>query len=248
MQVLEYILQLTERRKAHFTLLDPGKLEPRRAAELARGAIAGGTDALMVGGSAGIEQGHLDECVRAVREVADEAGIPVILFPGDVSGISAHAHAIFFMSLLNSRNPYYITGAQALGAHAVKRAGIEPVPMGYIIVEPGGAVGWVGDARPIPRSKPELAAGYALAAQYLGMRLVYLEAGSGAELPVPEEMIAVVKRTVEVPLIVGGGIRSGEQARRAAEAGADVIVTGTAVESGDAERKVREFVSAIREM
>ncbi len=249
MRVLEYILRITERRKAHFTLLDPAELEPKQAAELAEHAIAGGTDAVMVGGSAGVDRELLDECVRAIRVVADEHGKPVILFPGDVSGISKHAHAIFFMSLLNSRNPYYITGAQAIGAHAVKRSGIEPVPMGYIVVEPGGAVGWVGDAKLIPRSKPELAAGYALAAEYLGMRLVYLEAGSGAESPVPAEMVRLVKNSIGVPLIVGGGIRSAEDARATAKAGADVVVTGTAVEGAeDAEERVREFVRAIREL
>ncbi|NOZ60023.1 MAG: geranylgeranylglyceryl/heptaprenylglyceryl phosphate synthase [Euryarchaeota archaeon] len=244
MKVLEYISDLVAERKAHFTLIDPDKQSPERAGEIAALAVSGGSDAIMVGGSAGIDQHLLDETVKAVKRSA--GGRPVILFPGDVTGVSRHADAIFFMSLLNSRNPYYITGAQAIGAPAVKRAGIEPIPMGYIIVEPGGAVGWVGDARAIPRSKPQLAAGYALAAQYLGMRLVYLEAGSGAAQPVPEEMVLAVRRAVDVPVIVGGGIRSGEDAYRVAKAGADIIVTGTAVESaGDVEAKVREFVEAI---
>ena len=244
MRVLSYIAELVEEKKAHFTLIDPDKQSPEKAGEIAALALSAGSDAIMVGGSAGIDQYILDESVKAIKQVAGSK--PVILFPGDVSGVSRHADAIFFMSLLNSRNPYYITGAQAVGALAVRRAGLEPLPMGYIIVEPGGAVGWVGDARAIPRSKPMLAASYALAAQYMGMRLVYLEAGSGAEQPVPEEMVSAVRRMVEIPVIVGGGIRSGEDAYRAARAGADIIVTGTAVENtGDVEAKVREFVEAI---
>ena len=150
MRVLSYISKLVAERKAHFTLIDPDKQSPERAAEIAELALSAGTDAIMIGGSAGIDQYNLDETVKAVKREAGKK--PVILFPGDVSGVSKFADAIFFMSLLNSRNPYYITGAQAIGAPAVKRAGIEPLPMGYIIVEPGGAVGWVGDARPIPRS------------------------------------------------------------------------------------------------
>ncbi len=244
MQVLDHISRIVARRKAHFTLIDPDRQSPERAGEVAGLAISAGSDAIMVGGSAGIDQYILDETVKAIKREAGEK--PVILFPGDVSGVSKYADAIFFMSLLNSRNPYYITGAQAVGALAVKRAGIEPLPMGYIIVEPGGAVGWVGDARAIPRSKPMLAASYALAAQYMGMKLVYLEAGSGAEKHVPEEMVSAVKRTVEIPVIVGGGIRSGDDAFRVAKAGADIIVTGTAIESaGDVYAKVKEFVEAI---
>jgi phosphoglycerol geranylgeranyltransferase len=244
MQVLDYILSLVAERKAHFTLIDPDRQSPERAGEVAELALSAGSDAIMVGGSAGIDQRSLDETVKVIKRISGEK--PVILFPGDVSGVSKYADAIFFMSLLNSRNPYYITGAQAIGALAVKRSGIEPLPMGYIIVEPGGAVGWVGDARAIPRSKPMLAASYALAAQYMGMKLVYLEAGSGAEKHVPEEMVSAVKQAVEIPVIVGGGIRSGDDAFRVAKAGADIIVTGTAIESaGDVHAKVREFVEAI---
>ena len=164
----------------------------------------------------------------------------MILFPGSHGGISKYADAIFFMSLLNSRNPFFITGSQALGAFTVKRYGIEPIPMAYLVIEPGETVGWVGDAKPIPRHKPKIAAAYALAGQYLGMRFVYLEAGSGAREPVPPEMISLVRKVIDVPLIVGGGIRTGEQARKAVEAGADIIVTGTAVEKAGSLEKARE--------
>jgi len=172
----------------------------------------------------------------------------VILFPGSAAGLCENADAVFFMSLLNSRSPSYLVENQFLGAPLVLRYGLEPIPMAYIIIEPGGTVGFVGDARLIPRKKPEIAAAYALAAKYMGMRLVYLEAGSGADSPVPAKMVAQVKRLLgDVLLIVGGGIRSGSAAAELAAAGADLIVTGTAVErSEDVTAFVSEITSAIR--
>ncbi|NJE04855.1 geranylgeranylglyceryl/heptaprenylglyceryl phosphate synthase [Thermococcus sp. M36] len=236
-KVESYIHKKLEKEKLHFVLLDPDDTDPRTAGRIAEMSEKVGVDAIMVGGSTGAEGEVLDGVVRAIKE---SSGLPVILFPGSHGGISKYADAIFFMSLLNSTNPFFITGAQALGAFQVKRYGIEPIPMAYLIIEPGETVGWVGDAKPIPRHKPKIAAAYALAGQYLGMRLVYLEAGSGAPQPVPREMIALVKHVIDVPLIVGGGIRTAGQARAAAEAGADIIVTGTAVEKAGSLEKARE--------
>ncbi|NJE47789.1 geranylgeranylglyceryl/heptaprenylglyceryl phosphate synthase [Thermococcus sp. GR7] len=245
-KVEAYIHEKLEKEKLHFVLLDPDDFADKvwEAGEIARMSEEAGVDAIMVGGSTGAEGEVLDNVVKAIKE---SSNLPVILFPGSHGGISKYADAIFFMSLLNSRNPFFITGAQALGAFQVKRYGIEPIPMAYLIIEPGETVGWVGDAKPIPRHKPKLAAAYALAGQYLGMRLVYLEAGSGAPEPVPPEMIAVVKKVIDVPLIVGGGIKSGEQARTAVKAGADIIVTGTAIEkAGSLEEAKKRLESIIR--
>ena len=173
--------------------------------------------------------------------------VPVILFPNNIAGISRHADAIWFMSLLNSMDPYYLIGAQMLGAPVVKRLGLEAIPMGYIIVGHGGAAGLVGRALPIPYEKPELAAAYAMAAECLGMRFVYLEAGSGAPRPVPESMVSVVRKAVEIPLIVGGGLRDGKSVEKAVGAGADIIVTGTAIETGGSIKdKISKFVKAIK--
>lgn len=232
-----YIHEKLEREKLHFILLDPDDVKPEAAGKIAEMGEEIGVDAVMVGGSTGAEGEVLDSVVKAIKE---SSSLPVILFPGSHGGISKYADAIFFMSLLNSRNPFFITGAQALGAFQVKRYGIEPIPMAYLIVEPGETVGWVGDAKPIPRHKPKIAAAYALAGQYLGMRLVYLEAGSGAKEPVPPEMIALVKQAIDVPLIVGGGIRTGEQARTAVKVGADIVVTGTAIEKAGSLEKARK--------
>lgn len=240
MRILGYL----ENETTHLTLLDPDKQDPGEAGKTALSAFNGGTDGIMVGGSLGISKENLNATVESIKENVD---LPVILFPGDVTGISKRADAIFFMSLLNSKNPYFITGAQAAGALIVKDSGVEPIPLGYIVIEPGGAAGRVGEADLIPRSKPEAAVRYALAAQYLGMRLVYLEAGSGADKHVPGEMISAVKKTVDIPVIVGGGIKTGADAKAVAGAGADIVVTGTIVETvTDIEEKIKEITSALK--
>ena len=221
------------------TLLDPQKTGSERCAEIASEAEKGGTSAIMVGGSTLASKNDLDE---GVLKIKSKVSVPVILFPNDIAGVSRHADAIWFMSLLNSRITYYVIDAQAMSAHTVKSYGLEPLPLGYIIIGEGGTAGFVGQARGIPYDRPELAAAYALAAQTLGMRFVYLEAGSGAKAPVPPSMIKLVKSQVSVPVIVGGGIRSGGTAKAAVEAGADIIVTGNLVEETS---RIREMINEI---
>jgi len=229
---------------AHLTLIDPEKQSPKQAGKIAFDAAAAGTDGIMVGGSTRAGGKLLDDTVVSIKRTTK---LPVILFPASVAGVSRHADAIFFMSMLNSRDVYFITGAQRLGAPLVKHFGIEPLPMAYLVVEPGGAVGRVGKADLIPRNNKELAVAYALAAQYLGMRLVYLEAGSGADRPVPIEMVKAVRKVTDSILIVGGGIRTAEAATERVKAGADIIVTGTVVEeSEDRRAKIGEIVRAIK--
>jgi phosphoglycerol geranylgeranyltransferase len=227
----------------HITLIDPEKVTPPQASKIASKAKASETSAIMIGGSTFVSAAHLDDVVKMVKRAVE---IPIILFPNNVTGISRYADAIWFMSLLNSVDPYFLMGVQILGAPLVKKYGLEPIPLGYIIVGEGGTAGIVGKAIPIPYSKPELAATHALAGQYLGMRFVYLEGGSGAKNPVPSDMIRAVKHYIDVPLIVGGGIRSSEQALTAASAGADIIVTGNIVEETGIKHKVSEIIEGIR--
>ncbi len=230
----------------HMTLLDPEKVPPEKAADIAEEAEDAGTAAIMVGGSTLATTEELDGVILAIKERGVD--VPVILFPNNIAGISRHADAIWFMSLLNSVDPYYLIGAQVLGAPVVRRFGLEAIPMGYIIIGYGGAAGIIGRAIPIPYEKPELAAAYAMAAECLGMRFIYLEAGSGAPRPVPEAMIRLVRKAVSVPLLVGGGLRDGESVKKAVRAGANVVVTGTIIELGGSIRdKIRAFISSIRE-
>lgn len=229
----------------HITLIDPEKVSAQDASRIAENSKKSGTAAIMIGGSTFISQTHLDDVVKAIKS---NVKIPTILFPNNVTGISGYADAIWFMSLLNSVDPYFLIGAQILGAPLVRKYRLEPLSMGYIIVGEGGTAGIVGKAITVPYTKPELAAAHALAGQYLGMRFIYLEGGSGAKNPVPPEMIQAVKHVLEIPLIVGGGIRTREQAIAAASAGADIIVTGNVTETSDSKQKVAEIITAIKSL
>jgi phosphoglycerol geranylgeranyltransferase len=242
MTVLEIITQQLQVRKLHMTLLDPDKQDPAAAASLAKSAVDMGTDAIMLGGSTGVTQELLDETVFQIKAAVD---VPVILFPTTASAVSLKADAIYFMSLLNSNNPRYITGEQMKASAAIKKSGLEPISMGYIIVEPGMEAGQVGEANLIAKDDIKSAVGYAVAGELLGMDLIYLEAGSGAPEPVPAEMIAAVKQTLDIPLLVGGGIRDASKAGAAVKAGADIIVTGTVVEEQGTSERFRDIVGAV---
>ncbi len=242
--VEKYLLEKIEKEGTiHMTLVDPEKVTPSSASHIAKEAEACDTAAIMVGGSTSFSTSQLDKVTKALKESVE---IPVILFPNNITGISRYADAIWFMSLLNSSDPYFLMGAQVLGAPIIKKFGLEPIPLGYIIVGEGGAVSVVGKAVPIPYNKPELAAAHALAAEYFGMRFVYLEAGSGVGKPVPSAMARMVKKVTNIPLIVGGGIRTGEQVKEIAEAGADIIVTGNVLEENKGRYKIRELIDNMK--
>jgi len=225
-----------------FVLIDPDKQGAKKAGEMAKIAQKSGAHAIMVGGSTGLTRNTVRNTVIAIKS---ECSLPVILFPRSAECLVGEADAVFFMSLLNSRNRNKIIGEQVKGAPLVKKLGIEPLPMGYIIVEPGMAVGEVGEAEVIKRENVEEAVAYALAAEYLGMKFVYLEAGSGAPEPVPPDMIKAVGDAVSIPVIVGGGITTPERAKGALDAGADIIVVGTAAEKNiDILRSMASMTSA----
>jgi phosphoglycerol geranylgeranyltransferase len=189
--------------------------------------VSHGSDAIMLGGSTGISPEKMAETARAVKA---SVPVPIIIFPESPASITPAADAIYFMSLLNSRSVDHVIRMQAHSALEIRRIGLEPLSLGYIIVAPGMRVGEVGQADPVPRENPSLAQSYALAAEYLGMHLVYLEAGSGAPAPVPVEMVRGVRQVLHIPLIVGGGIRSAPEAAALLAAGAQILVTGTVTE------------------
>ncbi len=234
-RVAQYLAEKRLEAPLHFTLIDPDEVsgDLDQASKLVEPMVSAGTDVILVGGSIGVSESLLDDIISSLKRY----GLPVVLFPGNVNGLSKEADAVLFMSLLNSDDPYYIVGAQVQGAIIVKRYGLEVLPTAYLIVGYGGAAGYIGRARPLPLDKPEITTAYALAAEMLGMRYIYLEAGSGAPVHVPAEIIASVRKALSssTMLIVGGGIRSPEAARRVVEAGADIVVTGTIVEE-DSER------------
>lgn len=242
------------------TLFDPEKLynsniSPRECAKVAYQACKAGVSANMIGGSTGVTEEMINSYAKGIRKYLKEKEVysPVIGFPAGSTNIGKELDAIWFMSMLNSEDLHYIVGAQIRGAPIVKRYNLEAIPMAYLVVEPGGTVGHIGRAKLIPRNKPELAVNYALAAQYMGFRFVYLEGGSGIEEPVPNEMISAVKNGVEIKVGTGGGIKIPEQAREKAASGADFIFVGTKVEElikkppTEIREGIEEMVRAIRE-
>ncbi len=242
--------KVKEKVAVHLTLIDPDPLglisSSKDAGELAKLAVDSGTDGIMIGGSTAF--GILDETVKEIKQSVD---VPIILFPGNITGLSKFADAVFFMSLLNSRNPYWLSGAQAMSAPILKSWGLEAISMAYLLIEPGATAGFVGDANLIPREKPKLAAAYALASQYLGFKLVYLEAGSGADAAVPLDMIKAVAQTIDIPLIVGGGLDSIDAVVNCVKAGANIVVQGTFIEKTvtfDNGKALSEIIQAIQSM
>ena len=214
-------------------------MKPDDLVGLATQTAEAGTDGFMIGGSTDLSLEKVDAAVDAIKKITN---LPVILFPTHASSVSGRADAIFFMSLLNSESRQFLIGEQIASARWVKKAGLEPLSMAYLVAAPGMASGRVGQAQPLPRDDPNLIVSHALAGQYLGMKYIYLEAGSGAEVPVPAEIVSSVRNEIDSLLIVGGGIRSPEDALGAVKAGADIIVTGTLVETSN---KLKEEMSSL---
>ncbi|MEM4366815.1 MAG: geranylgeranylglyceryl/heptaprenylglyceryl phosphate synthase [Candidatus Anstonellales archaeon] len=246
LKVLKYIEEMAENGKGMlFVVLDP--LDHPSSAHListARTAEKAGADALLIGGSIGVQGTMLDEITKAVKE---SVSLPVILFPGNIGTLTKYADAVYFMSMLNSINPYWISRAQLQGAPVVRQLGIEPIPTAYVVVEPGGTVGYIGQAQAIPRNKPQIAAMYGLSAQYSGFGIFITDAGSASPEPVPVEMVKAVSSVIDIPYIVAGGIRSPEQAKGIISAGASGIQVGTAFEKGNAEKMLKLMVGAVRD-
>ena len=227
-KVETYLISKLEReRHLHISLLDPLNTPLDKAGDYASFCEESGSDAIMVGGSTVYSQESLDYFIKMVK---DRVKLPVIIFPNNVQSISRYADAIWFMSLLNSVDWYYIVGAQLQGALTVKSFKLEAIPMGYVVFGSDSTVAAMGRALPLSPTSHEIAVCYGLAAQYLGMRFLYLEAGSGASRPIPPATIRAVKNAVSIPVIVGGGIQTPKDAVETCQAGADIIVTGTAIE------------------
>jgi phosphoglycerol geranylgeranyltransferase len=232
--------------KQYWALLDPDDFPEQEAAELASYAQKQcGVDAILVGGSL-VHIANFDAFVAAIKK---RVSIPVILFPGDSTQLSKHADALLYLSLISGRNPVNLIGEHVKAAPLIRKLGIEPIATAYMLIESGAvtSVEFMSNTRPLPREKPAIAAAHALAAQYMGMKLVYLEAGSGAKQPVPTALIREVRQYVDVPIIVGGGIRDAKTAKGMIAAGADIIVTGNMLRKPGGRQRMREIAKAVME-
>src|SRR6478736_5658602 len=224
-------------KKSFAVLIDPDKVNVATTEQLVSLAVDGGIDYFFVGGSLVISN-NLDECIRQIKV---SCSIPVIIFPGSHSQISRYADALLYLSLISGRNPELLIGQHVISAPAVKQSGLEIMPTGYMVVD-GGApttVSYISNATPLPSDKNEIAMCTAMAGEMLGMKLIFMDAGSGAKKAINEHMIAKVASCIDVPLIIGGGITTAEKAYLDCKAGADVIVVGNAIE------KVASFIKEI---
>ena len=223
---------LTDRKKRHkksfAVLVDPDKVNDDNMMELIQLATEAKVDYFFVGGSLVISN-YLDECVQLIKK---QCNIPVILFPGSPSQVSKYADALLYLSLISGRNPELLIGQHVVSAPVVKQSGLEIMPTGYMVID-GGApttVSYISNASPLPADKNEIAMCTAMAGEMLGMKLIYMDAGSGAKRAIAESMIEKVSSCIDVPLIIGGGITNAEKAYLNCKAGADVIVVGNAIE------------------
>jgi putative glycerol-1-phosphate prenyltransferase len=228
-KILESIREKAGRGKKQFAVLvDPDKATEDRLAALCRTAEGGGVDYFFVGGSLLVN----DSLARCVASIKANCQIPVVLFPGSALQIARQADALLFLSLISGRNPELLIGKHVAAAPMIREYGLEAIPTGYLLIDGGNltSVQYISNTRPIPADKPDIAAYTALAGELLGMQCIFMDAGSGAKNPVSETVIGAVRRLVHVPVIVGGGIRTPEQAAAAARAGADLVVVGNAIE------------------
>jgi putative glycerol-1-phosphate prenyltransferase len=228
---------------AYCVLVDPDKIAPEKLPAFAEQASVAGVDTFLVGGSLIVD----DSFERTIRTIKQHTSVPVVIFPGGLMQISKEADAILFLSIISGRNPEHLIGSQVLAAPIVKKIGLEAISTAYMLVESGRTTSaeFMSNTRPLPRHKPDIAVAHALAAEILGFKMIYLEAGSGAEQSVPEDMIGAVARYCSVPLIVGGGLKTPEDAHKKVAAGAKFIVTGTVLEKDGGAGLMKEFAAAI---
>ena len=199
--------------------------------------------AILFGGSYATDQIEMNNAVKIIKKITR---LDTILFPGNITGVVPKADAILFSSLMNSENPYYITQAQTLGAPLVRKFNLEALPTAYLVIGDGTSAWFFGNVRAIPFDKPKIAAAYAMAAKFLGMRFVYLEAGSGAKQNVTPEMVMTVRKVFDGFLMVGGGIKSAKIANSLLKAGADGLIIGTLLEQTNGLQKFTEMVKSIK--
>lgn len=244
MKIYNNILKaIEEKGAAYFILIDPDKISENNLSRFLSLAEEAGVDGFLLGGSL-LLSGDLKSVIKRIKE---ESQIPIIIFPGSVSQVLPEADALLYISLISGRNADHIIGNHVLAAPMIKKSGIEPISTGYILVESGKVTTaeYMSGSKPIPRNKPEIAVATALAAEFMGMKMIYLEGGSGAELTVPNEMVKYVSSQCSIPVIVGGGIRDPKTANEKVLSGAKVVVTGNYFEKEENWNLIKEFADAI---
>ena len=244
MNIYKYLLDaISNKGGAYLILIDHDKIEEEKLPLFIRKCEQAGVDGFLSGGSLMVNS-KFDEFIEKIKIATN---LPAIIFPGGVNQISNIADAILYLSVVSGRNSEHLIGKHVLAAPIIKAKNIEPISTGYILIESGATttVQYMSGTLPIPRNKPEIAAATALAAEYLGMKLIYLEAGSGAGISVPEILIQAVASQCSIPIIVGGGITSIESVRQKMDSGANIIITGNYFEDENHWELIKDFASAV---
>lgn len=243
MNIYDYLLKrISEKGAAYLILIDPDKLDGEKLACFAEHCQSCGVDGFLIGGSL-MMNGDLTNTIDIIKKNSE---LPAIIFPGGVDQISSNADAILYISLISGRNADQLIGKHVMAAPMIRKHNIEPVSTGYMLIESGSVTTaeYISGSKPIPRHKAEIAAATALAAEYMGMKFIYLEAGSGAKMPVPDEMVKAVSSYCSIPVIVGGGLRSPSDVKSKVANGASVIVTGNFFEDENNWHLIKEFADA----
>ena len=243
MKIYNKLLKMAGQRANYFCLLDPDNLSKQDAIDHAKICQENGADGILVGGSIMLKN-NFETNLKAIKE---QATIPVIIFPGIFNFVSPYADAILLLSVISSRNPQMLIGEQVRAAPLIHHYNLEAIGTAYMLIESGNStsVHFMSDSFPLPHSKNDIAIAHALAAKYLGMKMIYMDSGSGAKYSVQEEMVKQVKNYTKLPIFVGGGIKKPENAKKIALAGADFIVTGNIIEKNCDEKLIRAFADEI---
>ncbi len=244
MTLFKQLTKISKKRgTAYIVLIDPDTRDTNSLIDFVQRCNEADIDAFFIGGSLLID-GEFNKCLDTVKE---HSKVPVIIFPGSVQQLSSQADAILFLSIISGRNPQFLFGDHVIAAPAIRKHKIEAISTGYMLFDSGRTTTaeFISNTKPLPPHKPEIAMAHALAAQYMGMSNVYLEAGSGADNPIPDQVIKAVTSYVEIPVIVGGGIKSPEIAAQKAKAGASFIVTGNVLDKFDDPEIIKKFSKAI---
>lgn len=244
MKIYNYLIDtISAKGAAHLILIDPDKINREKLPDYLSVCEESGVDGFLIGGSL-ILNNSFEDFIKTAKK---NTNLPVIIFPGSINQISSYADAILFLSVISGRNPEHLIGKHVLAAPIIKEANLEVISVGYILVESGAATTaqYMDGSSPIPRDKHEIAAATALAAEYLGMKFIYLEAGSGARNTIPCNMIRKVSEYCSLPIIVGGGIKNPFEAREKIESGANIIITGNYFENENNWKQIKTFADTI---
>jgi phosphoglycerol geranylgeranyltransferase len=238
----QIIAKKQEGLKQFAVLIDPDKLSGSELERACQEASGCGVDYIFVGGSL-LTNSSLSNCIRRIKY---SCNIPVILFPGNGNQVDGHADAILFLSLISGRNPDLLIGNHVTSAPLIREKKLEAIATGYMLIESGNTTTalYMSNTHPIPYEKNDIAVCTAMAGEMLGLKMLFMDGGSGARQPVSEDMIRAVRRAVALPLIVGGGIKTPEKASANCRAGADIIVVGNSIEKDVT--LIREIANAVK--